>query len=93
MLELSADDDVFTFKHNGTVYTLPAITIEDVEAVAELVTLSHGEMTQKAKDYLLSIADDDTAAVIRRVGLKSFFSIFRGWAGIAPGESQPSDES
>ena len=93
MLELSADDDVFSFKHNGNVYTLPAITIEDVEAVAEMVTLPHGEMTKQTKEYLLNLADEGTATVIRTVGLKSYFKIFRAWAGMELGESQPSDES
>lgn len=93
MLELSGADDVFEFKHDGKVYSLPAITIDDVEQVSEWLNKPHKEMTQTVKDHLLSLADDETAAVIRRVGLKSFFRIFRAWAGMDLGESQPSDES
>ena len=93
MLELSADDDVFTFKHDGKEYTIPSLTIDDVEVVSEMVAKPHREMTALTRDYLLGKVDEDTATVIRSVSLKSYFRIFRAWAGMDLGESRPSDES
>lgn len=96
MLELSADDDVFSFTHAGEVYVMPQITIDDIEALAEALTLGHAEMARTTRDYLLELTRDDypaTADLIGRVGLKNYFLIFRAWSGMTTGESQPSDGS
>lgn len=96
MLELSPDDDVFTFTHGGTEYHLPALTIDDVETVGELITLPHAQMARKVRDYIVDIAEKDhpeTAHLISRLGLKNFFLVFRMWSGMELGESKPSDES
>lgn len=93
MLELSADDDVFEFSHGGKVYSIPSLTIDDVAEVAEMIGKPHSEMTALTRDYLLSRVDEETASVIRSVSLKSYFRIFRAWAGMELGESKPSDES
>lgn len=92
MLELSADDDLFSFKHNGTVYTIPAMAIEDFDPVIEMLALPHKEMILKTRDYLLDRVDDDTAAVIRSVGLKSYLRVFRAWAGMSPTPEGEVDE-
>lgn len=96
MLELSAADDLFTFTHGGETYSLPAVTIDDVEALSEFMQLPHAEMSRQVRDYLVGLSKDhhpDTADLISRVGLKNFFLIFRNWSGISLGESQPSDDS
>lgn len=93
MLELSADDDVFKFTHAGKVYEIPALTIDDVQSVAEFVALPHSQMTEKTRDYLLDRVDEETATIIRSIALKSYFRLFRAWAGMEMGESKPSDDS
>jgi len=96
MLELSADDDLFTFTHGGQEFALPAVTIDDVGPLTEFIELPHKEMSQKVRDYLVDLAKDhhpDTADLISRVGLKNFFLIFRNWSGMTLGESKPSDDS
>lgn len=96
MLELSADDDLFTFSHGGETYSLPAVTIDDVEPLSEFIKLPHAEMSANVRDYMVNLARDhhpDTADLISRVGLKNFFLIFRNWSGISLGESKPSDDS
>lgn len=96
MLELSADDDIFTFSHSGETYEMPLITIDDIEALSEALTLGHAEMARATRDYLLDLTRDDypaTADLIGRVGLKNYFRIFHAWSGMDSGESQPSDGS
>jgi hypothetical protein len=96
MLELSADDDVFTFTHGGVEYSMPMVTIDDVESLSEFLVKPHAEMARASRDYMVALCGDEhaeTAALIRRVGLKNYFRIFRGWSGMELGESQPSDES
>jgi len=96
MLELSADDDLFTFTHGGQSYALPAVTIDDVGPLSEFIGLPHAEMSEKVRDYIVGISREhhpDTADLISRVGLKNFFLIFRTWSGLSLGESKPSDDS
>ena len=96
MLELSSEDDVFTFKHAGQGYQIPAVTVDDVEALGVLIEKPHSEMTRGVRDYLVKLcAEDypDTAELVSRVGLKNFFLIFRTWSGFSLGESSTSDDS
>jgi len=96
MLELSADDDVFTFTHGGVEYEMPCVTIDDVEVLSEWIAKPHAEMAKGTRDYLVSICERNhpaTADLIGRVGLKNYFLIFRTWSGMSLGESKPSDES
>lgn len=96
MLELSSDDDLFTFKHGGEEYALPAVTIDDVEPLSDLIGLPHAEMSKGVRDYIVNICKDDhpdTADLLSRIGLKNFFLIFRSWSGLGLGESEPSDGS
>lgn len=95
MLELSADDDVFTFTHGGVEYSMPMVTIDDIEALSEFLVKPHAEMARATRDYMVNLCVDhaETAALIRRVGLKNYFKIFHGWSGMELGESKPSDES
>lgn len=96
MLELSADDDVFTFTHAGDEYEMPMVTIDDVEVLAGLLVKPHAQMAKESRDYLVSTVcaeHPDTADLLGRIGLKNYFKVFRAWSGMEPGESQPSDES
>jgi hypothetical protein len=96
MLELSPEDDVFTFTHGGTEYSMPMVRIDDVESLSEFLVKPHAEMARASRDYMVGLCGDDypkTADLIGRVGLKNYFKIFRGWSGMELGESQPSDES
>jgi hypothetical protein len=96
MLELSADDDVFTFTHGGVEYAMPMISIDDVEVLSEFLVKPHAQMAKESRDFLVTeICREypDTADLIGRVGLKNYFKIFRAWSGMDLGESQPSDES
>lgn len=96
MLELSSEDDVFSFKHGGRGYEIPAVTVDDVEALGEWIKKPHAEMTRGVRDYMVELCREeypDTADLISRVGLKNFFLIFRTWSGFSLGESSTSDDS
>jgi hypothetical protein len=96
VLELSADDDVFTFTHSGVEYEMPMVTIDDVEALSEFLVKPHAVMAKESRDFLVTkvcMEHPDTADLIGRIGLKNYFKIFRAWSGMSLGESQPSDES
>lgn len=94
MLELSSEDDVYTFTYDGEKRTIRALSVDDLEDMDGILTAKPADRARAAKLYLLERAKDAaTKKVIEGLSLNSTLKLFKGWAGMPLGESSTSDQS
>lgn len=94
MLELSADDNLYTFTWEGEKRHLRALDADDPELMVSAFEGAPKDRARFARDFLADRATTpETAEIVRGLAMVPTFKLFRAWAGMELGESQPSDES
>lgn len=87
MQEFNTED--YEFRVDGEVYSLPEMNLDDFAALADIYKIKNPiEQVEAFRNTLMRAADERTAPVIQKMGIKKVGALFREWSGIGgtPGE-------
>lgn len=96
MQSFSTTETRHLFEIDGVEYFLPGLTIDDYEAVSEVMVVPDHQRPPAFRDFILERASEDAAEALRKLTIKQTSQLFREWVGltgkseIAPGESSGS---
>jgi hypothetical protein len=82
----------YSFTVDGKALTLPGLSFGDVDTVAEAMSGDIATQLTAAKTILFSRSNKTTQDAIKSLSIADLGKLFRKWAGVESGESEPSAE-